>query len=414
MADVQLQWNLDRTVASGINVAVDLVRVAHSDNVQLIALMACESFGATLPICRQTRSLIEDECKSEAKPTLLRYIKAMIVPSGGQTLHRLASNLAGLNFLALAASIVSVTSIADSTTAIYQMIVESASDKLITPPEYHVRSILDILEPRLNRIGFLDRCYATERWLRSMVANYNGNGNELPSSAGIGSIVAVLRSLARLGDEKVDRVVFSPNCCFAWLITFVKWSLDTSPAIHMSNGVIIYPEPESKVTIVLPIQAKPSIGIAIETFTISGSLYEIIRIHHGVNDFGNPLTFLGMVSLHTHAEQTLQVLEADDGLGLRAVMETLSYAIPEASKLLISINPSLLGTRGTQTLPSTFAKLFPEENRVRRTIEAYFGPYAKHFRGFQKLPPGSYGKFSSRLIDHMVCFHQNADFNFSF
>ena len=231
MAGLQLQWNLDRTIDRGIDVAVDLIRVAHSDNVQLIALMACESFGATLPICRQTQSLIGDEYKIGTEPTVLQYIKALIVPAGGQTLRRLTSTMAGLNFLALATSLISVTSTADSASAIHRMIEESAGDKLLVPPEYHVRSILDVLEPRLNRIGFLDRCYATERWLRSVIDNHAGDSNEIPSETGVGSIVSVLRNLARLGDETIDRVVFKPNSCFAWLITFIKWCLGTSSSI---------------------------------------------------------------------------------------------------------------------------------------------------------------------------------------
>ena len=396
MTGFQLQWNLDRTVDRSIGVAVDLIRVAHSDNVQLIALMACESFGATLPICRQTRSLIENDCKSEAEPTVLRLIKAIIVTSGGQTLYRLASNLAGLNFLALAASLVSVTSNADSAAAIHRMIEETAADKLLVPPEYHVRSILDVLEPRLNRSGFSDRCYTTEVWLRSVMDNYAGDGNEIPSTTGIGSIVSVLRNLARLGDEKVDRVILTPNSCFAWLITFIEWCLGVSPALQMSSGTIIRPEPESKVIIVFPALTKPSEGVTIETFTVSGSLYDTIRIHHAVDDLGNVITFTGMVNLRTHAEQTLQSLEADNGLGLRAVMESLSYAIPEVAKLLI-LGLNGLKSGSTRILPPTFPRLFPEETRIQKTIEAYFGPYAAHFHGFQKLPPGSYSKITSRL-----------------
>ena len=190
MSDLQLQWNLGRTVDRGLNVAVDLVGIAHHDNVQLIALMACESFGVTLPICRQTRSLLENDFKGEAEPVALQYIKALIIPSGGQTLKRLTSNIAGLNFLALAASLVSVTTTIDSANAIHKMIEESASDKLLVPPEYHVRFLLEILEPRLNRVGFLDRCFTTEHWLRSVIQNYDGNGNEIPSSKGVGSVVS--------------------------------------------------------------------------------------------------------------------------------------------------------------------------------------------------------------------------------
>ena len=76
--------------------------------------MACERFGATLPICRQTRSLVANERKEEQENLFLESIKAMIIPAGGQVVERLTTNIAGLNFVALATALVSVTTVVHS------------------------------------------------------------------------------------------------------------------------------------------------------------------------------------------------------------------------------------------------------------------------------------------------------------
>ena len=148
-------------------------------------------------------------------------------------------------------------------------------------------------------------------------------------------MVSALRNLARIGDERVDRITITPNSCFAWLIMFVEWCLGITPAIYMSSGTVVNPEPESKVTIVLPISPTLSNGITVETFTTSGSLFDTIRIQHAVDEYGKTITFVGMVSIRTHAEQILMSMNAHQGLGLSTIMQALSYAIPEASSRLI-------------------------------------------------------------------------------
>ena len=80
--------------------------------------MACERFGATLPICRQIRALVENEFRGSEGSLALKSITALIIPAGGQALERLATNIAGLNFLALATALVSVMTVAHSATAV--------------------------------------------------------------------------------------------------------------------------------------------------------------------------------------------------------------------------------------------------------------------------------------------------------
>ena len=389
-----LQWSLDRTVDRGLDVAIDFARIAHHDHVQPIALMACEKFGNTLPICRQTRALIENGSHRDKESLILKSIAALIIPAGGQALERLASNVAGLNFLALATALVSVMTVAHSASAIQKMVEDTASDKQLVPPELHVRHLLEVFEPRLNRIGFLDRCYATERFLRDILHGYQGNGNDVPTSLGIGAVVSALRNLARLGDEEIDHVVLTPHSCLAWLITFVEWCLGVPLAIYSTDGSTIVVQPESRVIFRIPASLKPSEGVKIETFTSSNKLYDYVHIQHLEDDYGRPLTFSGMVSLKTHLEQYLQSIDADSGLGTRAVMETLSYALGES---LNTIVPYRYETPPAESL-TMLARCFPTRNYIEEVATAYLGSYAKDFRGVRQLPPGSNRKLILGLI----------------
>lgn len=48
---LMLTWTLDETTDNLLTVGKDLMRVATSDNVQPIALLACERFGLTITMC---------------------------------------------------------------------------------------------------------------------------------------------------------------------------------------------------------------------------------------------------------------------------------------------------------------------------------------------------------------------------
>lgn len=195
---LQLQWNLDRSTDHALNVGLEFVRIAANDNVQPVALMACERFGITLPICRRTRSLLEKELKTKADLIPIRYMKALVVPSGGQIRERLCSNIAGLNFLALATSLLSVMTIERSAATIQRMIEQSAGDKTLIPPEFHVLGILEVIEPSLNRMGFLEKCFDWEHWLIETSPTLDRQStNQVPSLRSVECLVVALRNLAR-------------------------------------------------------------------------------------------------------------------------------------------------------------------------------------------------------------------------
>ena len=73
-----LQWSLDSTASITVSIARDVIRAATSDNVQALALITCEKFGATLEMCPETNKKMEDLIIKVSGPKLVRFMRAQI------------------------------------------------------------------------------------------------------------------------------------------------------------------------------------------------------------------------------------------------------------------------------------------------------------------------------------------------
>ena len=407
-SDLQLQWNLDRTVHQSLDIALEFVAIATRDNVQPIALAACEHFGITLPICRATRLAVERDTKPRKEPIILRFASAVIKKAGGEALKRLSSNVAGLDFLALAAALKPAIAGPEAGAAIQMMLDNSASDKSLVPPEHHIEDILKLLEPQLQSLGFLDRCYGWHHWLRRQAPFYDEEDLGYPSPRGMELIVSSLRKYARLGDERVNSVIFTCHSCAAWVISFVEWCLGISPTICSTTGFVIYSQPESGIAVHLPLNRKSTEPIKAELFQSSGSLLESILFDASQDHKDYPNSLHGMVSIQVHAQRMFQVSEADSGLALRAMVEGLINAIPCAMRLIIPMMSTVRnGTYKSEphdrslvadevyrgALKAHFSNLFPDESRVYATLCKYLERLEIDVRGLKQISPGTTGMF---------------------
>ncbi|KAL8747794.1 MAG: hypothetical protein Q9190_000366 [Brigantiaea leucoxantha] len=336
-SELQLQWNLDRTVQHSLNLAVEFVTIATQDNIQPIALLACERFGTALPISRQTRSLVERKTRLPQEPLLIRFAKVVIKKAGGEALGRLCGNVAGLSFLALAAAITPVMASDEAGSVIQRMLYRSAGDKSLVPPEYHVEAIVAILEPQLNTHEFLDKYYEWDYWLKTHTQLYHGHENRYPSPNGIDQIVSAMRDVARVGDENSNTVVFT---CYSF-VTFVGWCLGVTPTLCTASGPVILAQPESRETILILPRGQPAEPLKVELFQSSGSLWDTFHVEISQDHEGKPRSFNGMVHVQAHAQQTLQILDADSGIKLRGILESLLYAIPHAISLLSPVKTEM-------------------------------------------------------------------------
>ena len=308
-------------------------------------------------------------------------------------MKRLSSNVAGLNFLALAAAITSTMTNAEAGVVIQRMLDKSAVDKALVPPEHHVEAILGLVEPQLIHIGFIDKCYEWDHWLRSHVTLYHDTDHRYLSPSGT-EVVSALRNLARLGDEKVDTIVTTCYSCRAWVITFVEWCLGVPTILCSISGSVILAQPESKVTVLIPSEHKPMEPVKIELFQSSGSLYDTLRVDASRVHEGRPRIFSGMVNVQVHARQTLQTLGADVGIGLRGMLDSLLYAIPHAISLFFP-TISAMNVPENRSAVETFrtgknsgfwmaylTRHFPDDRRIYTTMCKYLGTLAEDAAGF--------------------------------
>lgn len=405
-SELALQWGLDQTVTGALSLGFQFVQIASQDNVQPIALMACEGFGNTLPICRSTRSTVEKQTRLKQEPVFLRFAKAVIRKAGGETLEKLSGNIAGLNFLALSAALVPTMNSIEAAEAIQRMIDISASDKRVVPPAHHVEAILDVLQPQLERIGFMEKCYQWDHWLRQHVSPYYDTNHQYPSAAGICQVVSALRNL-RVGDANIDTLSFTCYSCAAWMVAFIEWCIGEPPSLFSTSGLVILPQPESRISLLIDQSHQYAGPIKIEMFHSSGSLYDTFRICPSLDYGGIPRTFEGMVNLRVHAEQVLQVLNADSGLALRAMLQALVHAIPQVQNLLIptaGIMNEMFGAslktkdvRPPENGMDLFTSVFPDKRKTYDIMRQYLGDYADSAGGFKQLPSGTTG-LSSILL----------------
>ncbi|MCJ1394001.1 hypothetical protein MMC18_006878 [Xylographa bjoerkii] len=221
-----LPWTLDQTIDHFLKVGTDVLLTATRDNVQPIAILACEKFGATLAICPTTRSKIEQLLHSQSGNVVVSFLKTKIGYPKGDSATQLAKTLAGVNFLALAAALVSTTDTFEAGTALENMIAASAIDKTFAPTAHHLKDLLNVLEPRLNRAGFMDEVLNWKAWWlgsngfsESERAHIHQYGEAFPSSNGLEKIVMALRAACRIG--QATSVTLTARSAAPWLTAFV-------------------------------------------------------------------------------------------------------------------------------------------------------------------------------------------------
>lgn len=73
-----LQWSLDSTLSGVMTFGTGPMRAATSDNVQPIALLACQEFGVKLAISQEVRLKMEQLARLKHTSHVLNYFKMKI------------------------------------------------------------------------------------------------------------------------------------------------------------------------------------------------------------------------------------------------------------------------------------------------------------------------------------------------
>ena len=156
MAAPTALWDLSRTADSAISVAQGILHASTSDNVQPLALLACERFGATLAMCQETCNKIERSIIKEQSPAtnLLSFFGGVIGYSRHDCAAQLVRSMAGVQFMGLAVVLSETFGAFLGGQALAAALKATASDKTLLPPARHLKDLLNSLEYRCVHMGF--------------------------------------------------------------------------------------------------------------------------------------------------------------------------------------------------------------------------------------------------------------------
>jgi hypothetical protein len=330
---VQAQWELFHTAKSTVELSKDFLSAVTTDNVQALAVLACEQFGTTIAMSQETILKINKTVVPRIEPAYLRFAKSSIGYSANDCIAQLGANTAGLHFLALGASLVTSMSTLKSSMAIHAMLASAAKDKRLLPTPQQVNDLLNRIEPRCHASGFADDMSGWERLLQQSVPIEMredarcGGMKYFPECQGIGALVDAFRQLRRLGNEDITKVTIRTTSCAVWTIAFAKWSLGHPPSIMLDDGTPILEQEGSQVVIIL-------------TKGFSGGGFNV-TIHSSIDgpsdlvDSRIDQMVAGMVSLRTYGDHLKWHYGFHTGEAEHFVQEALPYAICRAVKGLV-------------------------------------------------------------------------------
>ncbi|KAI1272246.1 hypothetical protein F5Y07DRAFT_380646 [Xylaria sp. FL0933] len=252
---VQAQWSLNQTSDSVYGIARGVLQAATSDNVQPLALMACEQFGNTLAISRETRLRIERTVLPTPEPVALRFLKVKIGFMKHDCAVQLGSNQAGLRFLALASALISSISAWNCADALLLMLENTTSDKRLLPTTRHLADLMSSLEGRCHLSGFADVVFGYNSIIvgASTAKGYLDyrHAHHVPEPEGLAALVDACRQLQRIGNDEISSILVEARDCAAWVAAFAKWSLELQPSIQFTDGTSIICQPGSRLTIIV-------------------------------------------------------------------------------------------------------------------------------------------------------------------
>jgi hypothetical protein len=159
---VQTQWNLDSTSDSALSVARGIFRAATSDNVQPLAILACERFGNTIAISQQTCRKMETDVVPTPAPATIQFLKATVGYSAEDCATHFSKSQAGIQFLGLVAAMVTTMGEFVGGAALHEMLMSSAADKTLLPTTRQLKDMLASLKHRCQLSGFANHVLGWE------------------------------------------------------------------------------------------------------------------------------------------------------------------------------------------------------------------------------------------------------------
>ncbi len=318
---------------------------ASSDNVQVLAMVACERFGNTLAMRSETTDKVERILLPSPEPAPISFLKATVGFFPNDCATQIGKSASGVRFLGLAAALVTSLGPFEAAKSIDLMLKETTKDLTILPTVRNLKDLLGSLDARSQRCGFADSVVGWQILLRQEVlpriftgqARLEWDSTELdnmettllqttPSPEAIAGLVDVFRQVARMGLDTVLGATIVVGAAAPWVLAFAQWCVEP-PSLFVGGKPVVEP-PGSRIKVAISAEAA-DIGSAF-SYTIHHQLEKVSRL------LGPPSRTLttGMVSLESYRAWLFQELGFADTMMFRVLREALEHAIPQVLRHL--------------------------------------------------------------------------------
>jgi hypothetical protein len=243
---VSPQWALNETADHFITISKGMLKAATSDNVQALAILVVERFGATLAICQETEIKVETFASRSHTSYVLEFLKARIGWAKGNATQALCKTNGAIRFLALAAALTTWTSF-EAAQSIELMLKSNAAAGQLTPTVLQLQVLVTALEYKLTRAGFAEELLKWHRHIAKQLPRHIASNRRIreilqsatryPPPDCLAALVEAFRSISRIGGAV--RIEIWTGSSTPWVIAFTKWCLGASPKILLEDGTVI-------------------------------------------------------------------------------------------------------------------------------------------------------------------------------
>ena len=236
VAAPQTQWSLDNSAGGLISLARGLIQAATSDNVQMLALLACEQFGTTLPINTTTRVKVELLAR-QSRSRSLNFLKPQVGFSSGDSADVLSRSDGGVRFLCLASILVSwgVSGIT-SAELLESLIQDTAKEDQPLPTLLQLMDLFQVLTPKLIKSGLTKDVLGWYYWMGESEMTWQTTRLHKPLIApGVNEMrlfINALRRCFRLGEESTTVCIDAAFNYVPFTIAVTKWLLGKPPVVR--------------------------------------------------------------------------------------------------------------------------------------------------------------------------------------
>ena len=287
-------------------------------------------------MCPETNKKMEDLIIKVSGPKRVRFMKAQIGYSANDSATQLSRSLAGIQFLGLAAALMSSMNAFEGANALSEMLTASASDKTLLPTARQLKDLLGAMEHRVIRSGFTDTWVGYQILLSrglgpSSDEDYYGWPYELehlrsiPASDGVSKLVEAFRQLNRLGDATT--ITVQATSCAAWVMAFTRWCLGLPPSTILPHGMALLDQPASQITLFTGKNANAS-DFEISIHRSIDSPADLLKSHATLQSPS------GMITVQCFGRWMCQTMGGEKSMAYRAMCEALPYALKQSCELL--------------------------------------------------------------------------------